>query len=132
VPACLRGARAARIMVGRGQLPHQARLISASRGVRAVRSSLRSRAVESSRRAARPEPQHGLDDYAKPAAADIPAIGVDVDSGELSVAQLSQVLAMHDASDGGQVGSCSRKPPRPSASRRGQDTHHDSVGTCGA
>jgi len=60
----------------------------------------------------RPEPRRGPDDYAEPAAADIPAAGVDVDSGELIAAQLPQVLVMHDASDGSQVRPCSREPPR--------------------
>lgn len=36
----------------------------------------------------RPEPRRGLDDYAEPAAADIPAVGAYVDTGELIAAQL--------------------------------------------
>ena len=37
---------------------------------------------------------------------------------------------MHDASDGSQVGSCSREPPRGNQYLgRGQDAHHDSMGT---
>ena len=81
----------------------------------------------------RPEPRRGLDDYAEPAAADIPAIGVDVDTGELIAAQLPQILGMHDASDGGQVRPCSREPSR--GNQRlglGQDAHDNSMGTCSA
>jgi hypothetical protein len=47
-----------------------------------------------------PGPRRGPDHDAEPAAADIPAAGADVDSGELITAQLPQVLVMHDASDG--------------------------------
>ena len=37
---------------------------------------------------------------------------------------------MHDASDGSQVGSRSRKPPRSDQCLgRGEDAHHDSMGT---
>jgi hypothetical protein len=50
-----------------------------------------------------PEPRRGRDDHAEPAAADIPAVGADVDSGELIATQLPQILVMHDASDGSQV-----------------------------
>ena len=46
----------------------------------------------------------GPDNNAEPAAADIPAVDADVDSGELIAAQLPQVLVMDDASDGRQVG----------------------------
>ena len=81
----------------------------------------------------RPEPRRGPDDYAEPAAADIPAANADVDTGELSAAQLPQVLVMHDASDGSQVRPCSREPPRgDQCLGRGQDAHHDNMGTCGA
>ena len=80
-----------------------------------------------------PEPRRGPDDDAEPAAADIPAIDADVDSGELIAAQLPQVLVMHDPSHGSQVRSCSREPPRGNQYLgRGQDAHHDSMGTCGA
>jgi hypothetical protein len=43
-----------------------------------------------------PSPRRGPDDDAEPAAADVPAIDADVDSGELVAAQLPQVLVMHD------------------------------------
>jgi hypothetical protein len=73
------------------------------------------------------------DDHAEPSAADIPAIDADVDAGELIAAQLRQVLAMHDPSNGSQVRSCSRQPPRGNQYLgRGQDAHHDNMGTCGA
>ena len=55
-----------------------------------------------------PEPRRGSDDHAEPAAADVPAVDADVDSGELIAAELPQVLLMHDASHGSQMGSCSR------------------------
>ena len=77
--------------------------------------------------------RRGPDDHAEPAAAEIPAAGADVDSGELSAAQLPQVLVMHDASDGRQVRSCSDEPPRGNQDLGwGQDAHHNSMGTCGA
>ena len=80
-----------------------------------------------------PSPRRGPDDHPEPAAADIPAVDADVDSGELIAAQLPQVLVMHDARDGSQVGSCSREPPRGNQHlSRGKDAHHDSMGTCGA
>jgi len=80
-----------------------------------------------------PGPRRGPDDHAEPATADIPAAGADIDSGELTAAQLPQVLVMHDARDGRQVGSCSREPPRGNQDfGRGQDAHHTSMGTCGA
>jgi hypothetical protein len=80
-----------------------------------------------------PEPRRGLDNDAEPAAADIPAVDTDVDSGELITAQLPQVLVMHDASDSSQVGPCSREPPRGNQDlSRGQDAHHHSMGTYGA
>ena len=60
----------------------------------------------------RPEPRRGPYHDAEPAAADIPAIDADVDSGELIAAQLPQILVMHDASHGSQVRSCSGEPPR--------------------
>jgi hypothetical protein len=59
-----------------------------------------------------PGPRRGADDDAEPSAADVPAVDADVDTGGLIAAQLPQVLVMHDASDGGQVGSCSCEPPR--------------------
>jgi hypothetical protein len=69
----------------------------------------------------------------EPAAADIPAVGADVDSGELIAAQLSQVLVMHDPGDGSEVGACSREPPRGDQYLgRCKDAHHDSMGTCRA
>jgi hypothetical protein len=80
-----------------------------------------------------PEPRRGPDDHAEPAAADIPAINADVNAGELIAAQLPQILAMHDASDGSQVRSCSREPPRGNQYLgRGQHAHHDSMNTSGA
>ncbi len=80
-----------------------------------------------------PGPWRGRYDDAEPAAADIPAVEADVDSGELISAQLPQVLVMHDPSDGSQVRSCSREPPRGDQYfGRGEDAHHDSMGTCGA
>jgi len=63
----------------------------------------------------------------------IPAVGADVGSGELIAAQLPQVLVRHDASHGSQVGSCSGEPPRGHQDLgRGQDAHHNSMGTYGA
>jgi hypothetical protein len=80
-----------------------------------------------------PGPRRGPDDHAEPAAADVPAVDMDVDSGELITVQLPQVLGVHDAGDGSQVGSCSREPPRGSQYLSwGQDAHHDSMGTRGA
>ena len=80
-----------------------------------------------------PEPRRRPDDHAEPAAADIPAVDADVDSGELIAAQLPQVLVMHDASDGSEVGSCSREPSRGNQYLGlGKDAHHNSMGTCGA
>jgi hypothetical protein len=80
-----------------------------------------------------PGPRRGPDDYAEPAAADIPAVDADVDSGELIAAQLPQILVVHDSSHGSQVWSCSREPPRGNQYLgRGEDAHHDSMGTCGA
>ena len=80
-----------------------------------------------------PAPRRGPDDDAEPAAADIPAIDADVDSGELIAAQLPQVLVMHDARDGCQVGSCSGEPSRGNQDLgRGKDAHHNSMGTRGA
>ena len=80
-----------------------------------------------------PGPRRGPYDDTEPAAADIPAIDADVDSGELIAAQRPEVLVMHDPSNGSQVRSCSREPPRGDQDLgRGQDAHHDSMGTCGA
>ena len=80
-----------------------------------------------------PGPRRGPDDHAEPAAADVPAVDADVDSGELIAAQLPQVLRMHDASHGSQVRSCPGEPPRRDQDLgRGQDAHHDSMGTGGA
>jgi hypothetical protein len=79
-----------------------------------------------------PEPRRGRDDRAEPAAADIPAVGADVDSGELIAAQLPQMLLMHDPSNGNQVRSCSREPARRNQYlSRGKHAHHDSMGICG-
>jgi hypothetical protein len=79
-----------------------------------------------------PEPRRGPDDT-EPAAADVPAVGANIDSGELIAAQLPQVFVMHDASDGSQMGACSREPPRGNQDLgRGQDAHHDSMGICDA
>jgi len=76
-----------------------------------------------------PEPRRGPNNDAEPAAADIPAVDVDVDSGELFAAQLPQILAMHDSSDGRQVWPCSREPPCGDQDlSRGQETHYDSMG----
>jgi hypothetical protein len=72
---------------------------------------------------------------AEPAAPDIPAAGADPDpiTVELIAAQLPQILMMHDPGHGSQVRSCSREPPRGDQYLvRGQDAHHDSMGTCGA
>ena len=88
-------------------------LVSASRGVRAVRvwAAITRQGIVSPRGSS-PSPRRGPDDHAEPAAADIPAVDADVESGELIAAQLPQVLLMHDASDGSQMRSCSREPPR--------------------
>lgn len=59
-------------------------------------------------------------------------LGPDVDSGVIA-AQLPQVLAMHDASDGSEVWSCSREPPcDDQCLGRGEDAHDDGMGTCDA
>jgi hypothetical protein len=80
-----------------------------------------------------PGPRRGPDGHAEPATADVPAVDPDVDSGELIAAQLPQVLLSHDASDGSQVRSCSREPPRGDQDLgRGEDAHPDSMGTYGA
>jgi len=87
-------------------------LVSASRSVRPARSGRRSPARDRLAAAQLPESRRGPDDDAEPATADIPAVDADVDSGELIAAQLPQVLVMHDARDGSQIGSCSKGPPR--------------------
>jgi hypothetical protein len=76
-------------------------------------------------------PRSDPDDGPEPAAANIPAVDADVDStGALIAAQLPQILVMHDAGHGSQVGSCSREPPRGDQDfGRGQDAHHDSMST---
>jgi hypothetical protein len=80
-----------------------------------------------------PGPRRGPDDHAELAAADVPAVCTDVDSGELIAAQLPQVLVMHDAGHGSQVRPCSGEPPRGNQDLgRGEDAHHDSMGTCDA
>ena len=77
-----------------------------------------------------PEPRRGPDDGTEPAAANIPALDADIDTGELIAAQPPQVLGMHDASDSSQMGSCSREPPRGNQYLgRGQDAHHNSMST---
>jgi hypothetical protein len=53
--------------------------------------------------------------------------------GELVAAEPPQVVVMHDAGHGGQVGSCSGEPPRGDQDLgRGEGAHHDSMGACGA
>jgi hypothetical protein len=80
-----------------------------------------------------PGPRRGPDNDAEPAAADIPAVDADVDSGELITAQLPEVLVMHDGSDGRQVGACSREPSRGDQDLGwGEDAYHNSMSTCGA
>ena len=80
-----------------------------------------------------PEPRRGPDDDAEPAAADVPSVDADVESGELIAAELPQILAMHDASQGNQMRSRSGEPPRGNQYLgRGQDAHHTSMGTYGA
>jgi hypothetical protein len=79
------------------------------------------------------KPRRGPDDYTEPAAADIPAIDADVDTGELIAAQLPEILGMYDPSDGSQVRSCSREPSGGDQDLGlSQDAHHDSMSTCGA
>jgi hypothetical protein len=57
----------------------------------------------------------------------------DADGGTWDGPQLPQIILMHDPSHGSQVRSCSREPPRGDHYLgRGQDTHHDSMGTRGA
>jgi hypothetical protein len=52
---------------------------------------------------------------------------------ELIVAQLPQILLMHDPSHGSQVRPCSRQSPRGDQDLgRGQNAHHDSMSTSGA
>ena len=48
---------------------------------------------------------------AKPAAADIPAAGADIDPGVIA-AQLPQILVMHHPGHGNEVRPCPREPPR--------------------
>ncbi len=80
-----------------------------------------------------PESRRGPDDDAEPAAADVPAVDADVDPGELTTAYLPEVLRVHDASESSQVRSCSRQSSRGNQDLgRGQDAHHNSMGTCGA
>jgi hypothetical protein len=58
---------------------------------------------------------------------------VQTSTPELIAVQLPQVLVVHDASGGSQIGSCSREPPRGNQYLgRVQDAHHTSMGTCGA
>jgi hypothetical protein len=77
--------------------------------------------------------RRGPDDYAEPAAADIPAIDPDVDPCELIEAQMPQVLVMHDAGDRSQMGSDLGEPPRGNEYLgRGEEAHHDSMRTRGA
>jgi hypothetical protein len=80
-----------------------------------------------------PRPRRGPDDHAEPAAADVPAVDIDVDPGELIAAELPYVLVMHDAGHGRQVGSCPGEPPRGNHYLGGgQRTHHHSMSTCRA
>ena len=58
-----------------------------------------------------PESRRSHDDHAEPAAVDIPAISVDVDSGAHR-GTVTAVFGMHDADEGGQLWSCSREPSR--------------------
>src|SRR6185437_13067790 len=51
-----------------------------------------------------PGPGHGRDDDTEPAAADVPAVDPDVDSGELIAALLPQPLLVRDRGHGSQVG----------------------------
>jgi hypothetical protein len=75
-------------------------------------------------------PRRGPDDDAEPAASDIPAVDADIYSAKLIAAQSPQVLVMHDASDGSQMRSYSREPPRGNQDLgRGEDTHHHSMDT---
>ena len=70
------------------------------------------------------------DDHAEPVAADIPAVNIDIDPGELIATQLPQNFVMHDASHSSQVGTRSGQPPRCNQDLgRGQDAHHHSMGT---
>ena len=107
--------------------------VSASRGVRPLRSGREHPPWDRLAAPQLPGPWCGPDDHTEPAAADIPAVDADVDPCELSAAQQPQVLGMHDAGDGSQVGPCSGEPPRGNQDlRRGQDAHHTSMGTCSA
>jgi hypothetical protein len=107
-------------------------LVDASRGVRAARSGRRSPSRGSSGRVAAPRAAAWLRRRHRTSGPDIPAVDADIDSGDLIAAQLPQVLAMHDASDGSQVRSCSREPPRGDQYLGlGEDAHDDSMGTCG-
>jgi hypothetical protein len=51
-----------------------------------------------------PDPWRGPDDHTEPAAADVPAVDAHLDPSELSAARQPQILLIHDASDGSQVG----------------------------
>ena len=79
------------------------------------------------------EPRRGPHDHAEPAAADIPAVDTDIESGEFIAAQLPEVLVMHDDSESGEVGSCSGEPLRGNQDLSwSQDAHPDSMGMCSA
>ena len=86
--------------------------VSAGRGVRAVRSGRRSRAMGSSGRGAAPQSAawprrpRRTSDRGYPSRRYGRRLRI-----ELIMAQLPQILVMHDASDGSQVGSCSGEPP---------------------
>jgi hypothetical protein len=109
------------------------RLISARRGGRAVRAGRRSRATGSSHRAAAARVAAWSRRSRRTNGRGYPSLNADVDSGELIAAQLPQLLVMHDPGDGSQVRTCPGEPPRSDQYLgRGQDAHHDSMGTCDA
>jgi hypothetical protein len=108
-------------------------LISASRGVRAVRSGRRLRARGLSRRVATPRAAAWPRRRRRTSGRGYPSHRCGRRLTELIAAQLPQVLVVHDASDGSQVRSCSREPPRGNQYLgRGQHAHHDSMSTSGA
>jgi hypothetical protein len=108
--------------------------VSASRGVRPVRAGRRSPARGSSDRAATPRAAAWPRRRRRTSGRGYPSrrCGRRL-TGELIAAKLPQVLGVHDASDGGQVGSCSGQPARGNQDlSRGQDAHHNSMGAYGA
>ena len=107
-------------------------LVSASRGARAVPSGRRSRAgIVSPRRSS---PSRGVATTTTPnqrprISQPSTRTSTPVSSSRRS---LPQVILMHDASHGSQVRPHSGEPPRGDQDLgRGQDAHHDSMGTCG-